>query len=199
MSKRLDGIRPKLLVTSRSLVAAHKTGRALRGKLPNARIHGSGFQGIYLVEAEGDPVELAQKLYRECRRRIGRVSAAVAEVRSELGPIKDAAIRAAIEHVRAEETFCFRLKKRGSHFLDKDTPALEYEVGGAIWVALRERDREKPKVDLSDPNVTIVADVLGPVTVIGIERKEWAQSEVKLEDRATPPKLGPSDAPRHPS
>jgi putative pyruvate formate lyase activating enzyme len=203
MGSRLDEEKAngpqKLLVTSRSLFTTHETRRVLGRKLPDARIHGSGFQGIYLVEAEDDAFELAERLYRECRRSIGRVTAAVAEVRSELSPIKDAAIRAATEHVRSEEKFCFRLKKRGSHFLDKDTPALEYEVGGAIWVALRERDRVEPKVDLSDPDVTIVADVLGPVTVIGIQRKAWAQGATKPEKRSDPPKLASSEAPQYPS
>ena len=179
----LGGKPPKLLVTSRSLTTTRKTRRVLERTLPDAHIRGSGFRGIYLVDAEGDALELAHKVCRECDASIGRAAAVVAEVRSELSPIEDAAIRAATEHVRSEEKFCFRLNKRGSHFLDKDTPTLEYEVGGAIWVALRERYGERPKVDLSDPDVTIVADVLGPMTVIGIQRKAWGarREEIRKE------------------
>jgi tRNA(Ser,Leu) C12 N-acetylase TAN1 len=32
---------------------------------------------------------------------------------------------------------------------------------------------EAPRVDLTEPDVTIAAEVLGPVTLIGVVRKSW--------------------------
>jgi tRNA(Ser,Leu) C12 N-acetylase TAN1 len=163
----------KIIVTSRELYAARQTITSLRAAVPGARIRGAGFRGIFILEAEGDALELAEKVNRECFLNIGRAIAVLAEVQSTIDAIKEAAVRVSSEHIGVDEKFCFRLHKRGSHWLEQDTPKIEHEIGGAIWAALREKYGEKPNVDLEDPDVTLVAEVLGPNTAIGIVRKAW--------------------------
>ncbi len=79
----------------------------------------------------------------------------------------------AVEHVEDGASFSFRVHKRGSHWLKTDTPELEREIGGAIDEALREAHGAKAEVDLEDPDVAIHAEVLGPATAVGIERRDW--------------------------
>jgi tRNA(Ser,Leu) C12 N-acetylase TAN1 len=55
----------------------------------------------------------------------------------------------------------------------EDTCKLEREIGGAIWQALEQKQGKRPVVDLDDPDITIIAEVMGPNTAIGILRKAW--------------------------
>jgi 23S rRNA G2445 N2-methylase RlmL len=48
---------------------------------------------------------------------------------------------------------------------------LEREIGGAIWTALEEKHGAKPIVKLKNPDVTIVAELLEPITAVGISRR----------------------------
>jgi hypothetical protein len=50
---------------------------------------------------------------------------------------------------------------------------IEQEIGGAIWIALEEKYSEKPRVRMKNPDVVIVAEVLGPITAVGISRTIW--------------------------
>jgi tRNA(Ser,Leu) C12 N-acetylase TAN1 len=59
------------------------------------------------------------------------------------------------------------------HGLGENTPKLEDEIGSAISEALQLKNGKKPVVDLDEPDVTVVAEVLGPVTMIGVLRKAW--------------------------
>jgi hypothetical protein len=52
---------------------------------------------------------------------------------------------------------------------------LEQQIGGAIWTALEEKYRMKPTVRLKNADVTVVAEVLGPLTAVGICRRDWGQ------------------------
>jgi len=165
----------KLIVTSRELYATRQTIASLRAAVSGARIRGAGFRGIFILEAEGDALELAKKVNQECFLNIGRATAVLAEVQSTLDAIKEAAVKVGAEHIGGDEKFCFRLHKRGSHWLEQDTPKLEHEIGGAIWVALQKKYGKKPNVDLEDPDVTVVAEVLGPNSAIGIIRKAWRE------------------------
>jgi tRNA(Ser,Leu) C12 N-acetylase TAN1 len=99
----------------------------------------------------------------------------LAEVESRFEPIKQAAVRIGREHVGSEESFSFRLHKRGAHFLERDTLTLEQEIGGAVWTALEEKHGVKPKVRLKNPDLAIVAEVLGPITAVGIYRRAWRE------------------------
>ena len=166
----------KLIVTSRELYAIRQTIAALRATVTGARIRRAGFRGIFILEAEGDALELAKRVNQECFQSIGRATAVLAEVQSTLEPIKEAAVKIGTEQIDEDEKFCFRLHKRGSHLLEQETPKLEYEIGGAIWVALQQKFGKRPNVDLKNPDITVVAEVLGPNTAVGILRKAWRVS-----------------------
>jgi tRNA(Ser,Leu) C12 N-acetylase TAN1 len=147
--------------------------RALHEAAPEASVRGAGFRGIFLVEAPGDALELAERVSHAAGARIGRAMALLAEVASERQPIEEAAVTIARRHVGRDETFCFRLHKRGAHGLVEASQALEGEIGGAIWTALRDRDGRDPKVELASPDVTVSAELLGPRTVVCLRRRAW--------------------------
>jgi tRNA(Ser,Leu) C12 N-acetylase TAN1 len=163
----------KLIVTGRAPFTGRKTRAALRKAVFPARVTRSDFRSIFVVEAEGDAIELARQVYRACPQLMGHATAVLAEVDSKVDSIKEAAVKIGTERIAATESFCFRLIKRGEHSLAEDTPKIEYDIGGAINAALEMKTGKKPLVNLSDPDVTVNAEVLGPVTHLGILRKEW--------------------------
>ena len=165
----------KLVVTRRGLEPARYFKSALRRAIRGARVRGTGFRRILALEAEGDPSELAQLVYDECSQSIGHVTAVLATVESTEEAIKDAAVRIGSEQIGSQESFCFRLHKRGAHDLDRDTSTLEPEIGGAIWTVLEAKFKQKPKVSLKNPDITVIAEVLGPITVVGISRRAWRE------------------------
>lgn len=174
----------RVIVTGRSLLEARRTVRALRRALPGFWVHGTGFTGVFVVEAEGDPLEIAERVMRKCGNRIGHATAVAAEATSEVEPVKEAAVRVGLTHVAPGESFCFRVHKRGSHLLTAPTPELELNIGSAIWHALEERDGRAPRVDLKSPDVTVIAEVLGPVTAVGVVRKAWKALAAPEEEEA---------------
>jgi tRNA(Ser,Leu) C12 N-acetylase TAN1 len=118
-------------------------------------------------------MELARSVLQKCSESIGHVTAVLAEVESRLESIKEAAVRIGTEQIAGDEKFCFRLNKRGSHHLEETTCDLEREIGGAIWQALEQKHGKRPVVDLGDPDITIIAEVMGANTAIGVLRKAW--------------------------
>jgi tRNA(Ser,Leu) C12 N-acetylase TAN1 len=96
-------------------------------------------------------------------------------VESRFDPIKEAAVRIGREQISPAESFCFRIHKRGAHYLEHDTLTIEHEIGGAIWIALEEKYGTKPNVKLKNPDVAVVAEVLGPITAVGISRSAWRE------------------------
>ncbi len=167
----------ELVVTSRGLEARRQTIEALRASFPEANIRKTGFKAVFTLEAEGDAVKLAEEIYKKCSFDIGRAVAVLAETPSSLKEIKKVAVEIGKDKVGRNEKFCFRLHKRGSHLLEKTTPKLEHEIGEAIWLALKEKYGEEPKVDLEHPDITVVAEVLGPNTAVGITRGSWQVEE----------------------
>jgi tRNA(Ser,Leu) C12 N-acetylase TAN1 len=165
----------KLIVTSAGLETARETRFALRTTIPGARVKRTGLKGIFSLEAAGNVLDIAQLVCRECAQIIGHLTAVLAEVESRFEPIKEAAVRIGLEQIGPEDSFSFRLHKRGAHFLEQDTLTLEQEIGGAIWIALEEKHRAKPKVQLKNPDISVVAEVLGPVTAVGIYRRAWRE------------------------
>ncbi len=163
----------KLIVTSAGLQPARQLRFALRAAIPGARVRSTGFKGILALEVEGEVSELANVVWRECSQRIGHLTAILRTVESRCEPIKEAAMRIGEEQIGPEESFCFRLHKRGPHFLERDTLTLEQEIGGAIWMALERKYEKKPKVSLKNSDITVVAEVLGPTAEIGISRRAW--------------------------
>jgi tRNA(Ser,Leu) C12 N-acetylase TAN1 len=162
-----------LIVTNAGHEPARATQFALKTSIPIARVRKTGFKGIFSLEAAADVVELAKLVYRECRQHIGHVTAVVEEVESRIEPIKGAAVRVGQNQIDKEESFCFRIHKRGAHYLEQDTLTLEQEIGSAIWIALEEKHSARPRVRLKDPDIVIVAEVLGPMTAVGISRRSW--------------------------
>ncbi|MGE5058583.1 MAG: THUMP domain-containing protein [Betaproteobacteria bacterium] len=61
------------------------------------------------------------------------------------------------------------------HGLKKDTSTLEREIGGAIWIALEGKYQRRPKVNLKNPDITVIAEILGPIVAIVISRREWRE------------------------
>jgi tRNA(Ser,Leu) C12 N-acetylase TAN1 len=165
----------KLIVTSRGLEPVRSLRSALRRAVPGARVRSTGFRGILALEGEGDPSEVAQLVYDECQQSVGHVTAVLARVESNEESIGEATVRIAAAQIGPEESFCFRVNKRGTHGLEKDTAALEREIGGAICTALERKNSGKPKVNLKNPDVIVTAEIMGPVAVIGITRKSWRE------------------------
>lgn len=168
----------KLIVTSRGLEPTRYVRSALKHAIPGARVRGTGFRGIFALEAEGDAAELAKLIWRECGEQIGHVTAVLAVVESEEEAITEASERIGATQIGAEESFSFRLHKRGIHGLEKDTSALEPDIGAAIWRELEAKHHKKPRVNLNNPDVTVVAEILGPVAEIGICRRVWREVSI---------------------
>ncbi len=161
----------KLVVTCRNFLSSRQTYLAIRRLLPRAEIRHSGFRGVFVVEAEGEPMELARELNR-CPS-VGRAVPVMAETTSDPEGVKRAALRVS-ELVGRGESFSFRLHKRGSHRLEKPTPELEREIGAELQKAIEQRTGVKPEVELETPDVEISAEVLGPLTYVGILRGSWS-------------------------
>jgi tRNA(Ser,Leu) C12 N-acetylase TAN1 len=166
----------KLIVTSQGLEPARYLRSALRRAVPGARVRSSGFRGVFTLEGEGDPSELAQRVYDECSEKVGHVTAVLAIVKTDEELIRDAAARIGAAQIGSQESFCFRVHKRGLHGLEKDSATLEAEIGGAIWTVLEKKFNAKPKVRLKNPDVTVTAEILGPVAAVGITCKSWRES-----------------------
>ena len=173
-TEALHGEEVRLLVTARGFGTVRDARRALRDAVPGARILGTEFVGILVVEARGDAHSIVARVADAAGAGgIGRVMLVLADVESEREPIEAAAVALGRDRIRPGESFCFRLHKRGSHGLAETSLTLEREIGGAIWTALRERDVEDPRVDLASPDVTLAAEVLGPRTLLCLRRRAW--------------------------
>jgi tRNA(Ser,Leu) C12 N-acetylase TAN1 len=163
----------KLLVTARDLYSARALKAFLRklGFNPKA----TGFRAVLLLylEPEKDIFDCASELARKCSYEIGRIVAALEEVDSTEPYLKEAAVRIASKYIRKDESFCFRLHKRGAHKITKPTPEVEHDIGSAIYEELTKKYNKAPKVVLKEPELTVVAEVLGEKTLLGITRKEW--------------------------
>ncbi len=175
----------KLVITSRAPFTARKTRAALRRAVSPARITRPGFKSIFVLESQEQPDEVASEIYFSCGHLVGHVTAVLAEVESKPEPVKEAAVKIGLEQIHQPESFAFRLHKRGAHGFTKDTPQVEYEIGGAIQTALEKKGATEPLVNLEDPDITIVAEVLGPVTYIGVAKKEWRETSGTQSPKST--------------
>lgn len=166
----------RLIVTGTGTEGAVRRLRsALRRAVPDARIRSTDFFGVFDLEAEDESEALAQTVGRECAGEIGHLVAVLEEVQSKFDDIRDAAVRAAVKSVAPGESFSFRLHKRGAHYLRRETPEIEPEIGDAVGKALTQAHGTEPTVSLDDPDVTVQAELLGPLTAVGISRKRWRQ------------------------
>jgi tRNA(Ser,Leu) C12 N-acetylase TAN1 len=175
MAEDVGDEKAKLIITGGGIETERRTRAALKAAVPGARIRKTGFKNIFSFEAAGEVCELAKLVCRECSQWIGHATAVLEEVESRFEPIKEAAVRIAREQIGPEENFCFRIHKRGAHYLERDTSTIEQEIGGAIGTTLEEKYGAKPSVNLKNPDVTVVAEVLGPITAVGISRRAWRE------------------------
>lgn len=173
MAEKLERQVGKLLITSRGLEPARDLRLALKTAIPGARVRSAGFKGIFILEAAAEVPELVKSVYDECSEQVGHVTAVLATVESSKEPIKEAAVQIGATQIGPEESFSFRLHKRGEHGLMEDTSAIEREIGGAIWTALQSKYGKEPKVNLKNPDVTVIAEILGPTTAVGVSRRAW--------------------------
>lgn len=163
----------KLVVTALGLYDEKPAKMALKNVLPDIKAASTGFRGVLLAEVEGDSFQVAAELSRKIIFDIGRIVPVIQEVKSELESIKETATKIALEHIVQNESFCFRIHKRGRHELIRSTPEIEELIGRTIHMALEEKFGKKPRVDLENPDVSIHAEVLGKRTMVGIIRKNW--------------------------
>ncbi len=160
----------RVLVTARDLTLERKTRWELLRQFPRARVRRSPFKGVLFLEAEGDPLLMADRIREACPDSIGRVTPLLVESESTLEAVRQSAVEVGLSQVRRNESFSFRVYKRGSHGLQSPTPDIEREIGTAILESLYRRDMLRPRVELACPDVVVVAEVLGPRTAIGIIR-----------------------------
>jgi tRNA(Ser,Leu) C12 N-acetylase TAN1 len=161
----------KLIVTAKDLYGEGNLKSALQDL--GLKAVSTGFRAVVSVETDKNIFEVAKEISQKYHYDIGRVVAVVEEVESEEGIIKERAVFHAVQNIKEEESFCFRVHKRGAHGIEKPTPEFEYDAGGAIYEELEKKYSKKPKVDLKNPDIAIVAEVLGNKTMIGVWRKEW--------------------------
>lgn len=160
----------KLVVTCRSILGIRQTYQVIRRIFPRAEIKNTGFRGVFFVEVNGDPIEAARKL--NCYRAVGRAVPIFVEVPTTLEEIEKAALKVC-EFIREGESFCFRIKKRGRHRLEMPTPEIEKKIGGRLQEEIGRRLGKKPEVELENPDVIILAEVLGEITGVGLLRPSW--------------------------
>jgi tRNA(Ser,Leu) C12 N-acetylase TAN1 len=163
----------KLIVTALGLFEENSAKRALKNILPDVRVKSTGFRGVLLAEVNGDAVQLAEQLSRKKASDIGRIVPVIREVESEFESIKENAIKIALEHIAKNESFCFRIHKRGRHNIKMPTPQIEERIGREIHLALEEKFGRKTEVDLEKPDIIILAEVLGKRTMVGIIKNDW--------------------------
>lgn len=165
----------KLIITARDLDGERFAKSALRALGLNVK--SSGFRAVLIAETDADILETVEKIMDTCYRDIGRAVGVIEEVESEDEKIKQKAIDVALAYIKENESFSFRIHKRGKHRIASSTPELEYDIGGAIYTALEKKYRKKPSVNLKNPDIAIIAEVLGESTCIGILRKDWKEEE----------------------
>ena len=175
MAKDMRQETAKLIVTSAGLERARHTRRALKAVVPAGNVKRTGFKDIFALEAEGDVLSLRNSYAGNVRNGSGTLPRfwqrwRAGSIRSRRPRYVSAASRSALE-----KSFCFRLHKRGAHYLEQDTLTIEQEIGGDIWTALEEKHGAQPSVKLKNPDVAIVAEVLGPLTAVGVFRRAWRE------------------------
>lgn len=177
----------KLIVTARGLYRGKKARQALRRILPYARIHSTGFRSVYLIETFGNVFTVAEKICQVCLREIGHATAIVEEVPTDINYIKESAILIGTHLINEDQSYCIRVKKRGKFLEETNIPQLESEIGSGVWEALKIKYGKEPHVDLENPDVKIIAEVLGHMTAIGVQLKSWFDISVEKDMTGSQP------------
>jgi tRNA(Ser,Leu) C12 N-acetylase TAN1 len=89
------------------------------------------------------------------------------------------AVRPLLDEIEKGETFCVVVERRGlKGFFSSQEVAKE--VGTFISEVLEERDGEKPKVNLKDPDKAVIFETLGRWCGVGIISKEMREKYLYL-------------------
>ena len=164
------------LVTSRNLQGEFQTTQTLCRLIDGIIIKKTSFRSILIVDNDKiDSLELSKKIIEECYFDIGKAVPILEEVSSNFDDIKHCAVKVGLSHIPKGDSFSLRINKRGSHSLDKPTSDLESDIGGSIYDALEKKHNRTPRVNLNDPDVKVIVEILGPKSIIGIVRKEWLE------------------------
>jgi tRNA(Ser,Leu) C12 N-acetylase TAN1 len=141
-----DSITPeaRLIVTGGKTESLRQCKQLLRTVFPHAHVRNAGFSFVFVIESAGDPLALAADVEHKVMTSLGHITPVHAKIDTSMDAILETAVKIAIQHIGADETFCFRIHKRGSHGLVEDTPTLECEIGTAIWRAIEQKYGKKP-------------------------------------------------------
>jgi tRNA(Ser,Leu) C12 N-acetylase TAN1 len=90
------------------------------------------------------------------------------------------AVKPLLEKVGKGESFCVIVERRGLKGAFSSQKVAK-EVGTFISKALEERDKEKPKVDLNDPDKAVIFETLGRWCGVGIISKEMREKYFYLK------------------
>ncbi len=90
------------------------------------------------------------------------------------------AVKPLLKKIRKGESFCVIIERRGLKGAFSSQEVAK-DVGTFISKALEERDGEKPKVNLRDPDKAIVFETLGKWCGVGIISKEMRERYLYLK------------------
>jgi hypothetical protein len=76
----------KLVVTGRGLIPLDGQGQ-LKKAIPVAQIQRTGFPWVFILEREGEAIELAQEVIQKCSENIGHVTAVLAVASDAADPL----------------------------------------------------------------------------------------------------------------
>jgi tRNA(Ser,Leu) C12 N-acetylase TAN1 len=162
-----------VILTGRDVLSARQARRLLRRIARGGRTRATGFRSVFSLDAPGDAQDVARRISADLGEHFGHVTAVLKEVESREEAIRDAAVRIGEAQIGPDQTFCFRLHRRGSHWIGPDTRTTEREIGQAVADSVQAATGRRPQVDLEAPDVTILAEVIGPTTGVGVHRSAW--------------------------
>jgi len=90
------------------------------------------------------------------------------------------AIKPLLKKIQKGESFCVRIERRGLKGVFSSQEVAN-EVGTFISKALEERDGEKPRVNLRDPDKAVIFETLGTWCGVGIAPKEMREKYFYLK------------------
>lgn len=141
----------------------------LEWALEKVKVHGTNWRGVLLAEIPLSKEEALQRLKDFETQAIQRVVPLEVLVRASFDEIADAVLKLA-ENIRG--SFAVRAKVRGNKKLSQRE--LEIKLGSLIV------ERYGHPVNLSDPDYTVVVEVLGKKAGVGVlGRRELLRFEVE--------------------
>lgn len=141
----------------------------LEWALERVRVHGTNWRGVLLAETPLPKEEILERLKNFETQAIQRAVPLEVMVKADFEDIAEAALKLA---EKINGTFAVRAKVRGNKKLSQRE--LEVKLGSLIV------ERYGYPVNLSDPDYTVVVEVLGKKAGVGVlGRRELLRFEVK--------------------